>query len=332
MGEAHLFKRKSLLVVLLAAIAFLGVLFFSQMNRIIYQDLLDHAGLSTDTRVLATKKHAGITTINQKLAQHPKLTNYQIQYRQPHSKKIFVYGAGDFKTLPLVSGRFFSDSDFDSPVPVAIVGQNIAKKLYTPTSQSYLKYGKRYLSVIGVVGAKKASQLDNMVFISTSPQQSLLTKPLNQLQIHIDGKPKLRHLPVFKHIFAINQADFLFPQSTPFVGLAWLKEYWWFGGALLLISGLFLVTVEFWLVLAKRMLHQAHFYTDDASGFYWRELRHFAFFAVLGIAIGGLLGAWRLYILQYDLLAILLTFNALLCIIYYGFRLRHTLKTIRAKT
>lgn len=331
MGESHLFKRKSLLVILLAAIAFLGVLFFSQMNRVIYQDLLDHAGLSTDTRVLTTKKQAHVTTINQKLAKHTKLTDYQIQYWQPHSKTIFVYGAGDFKTLPLVSGRFFSDSDFDSPVPVAIVGQNVAKKLYTPTSQSYLKYGKRYLSVIGVVGAKKASQLDNMVFISTSPQQSLLSKPLNQLQIHLDGKPKLKHLATFKRIFATRQANFLFPQSTPFVGLAWLQEYWWFGAALLLISALFLVTVEFWLVLAKRMLRQAHFYTDDTSGFYWRELRHFAFFAILGITVGGLLGAWRLYILQYDLLTLLLAFNALLCIVYYGFRLRHTLRALRSK-
>ncbi|MFC6169135.1 ABC transporter permease [Loigolactobacillus jiayinensis] len=321
-------KRKSLLVVLSALVAFLGVFFFSQMNRVVYQDLLDHAGLSTSAQVLTTKHQQTIVNANQQLAQNKQLTNYQVQYRQPHSNTIYMYGAGNFKTLPLVSGRFFSDSDFISPVPVVVVGQKVAKNLYTPTNQSYLKYGDRYLSVIGVVGTKKDSQLDNMIFISTSTQQSLAQQSLTKFDIRLDGKPKLTHLATFKRLFQASSAKRLVPQSTPFVGLAWFEEYWWFGGALVLIIVLLLVVAELWLVLARRMLHAASFYTDDTTDFYWRELRHFALWSLVAIALGGLIGAWRLYILQYDLLGILLVVIYLLSLSYYGLRLRHTLKRL----
>lgn len=321
-------KRKSILVGLLALVAFLGVFFFSQMNRVVYQDLLDHAGLSTNAQVIETKSNQTIVAANQQLAAKTKLTDYQVQYRRPHSHTIFMYGAGNFKTLPLVSGRFFSDSDFTSPVPVAVVGQNVAQKLYTPTNQSYLKYGDRYLSVIGVVGTKKDSQLDDMIFISTSTQQSLSTKALRNFDIRLDGKPKLAHLTTFKHLFHATSVKHLVPQSTPFVGLAWLQEYWWFGGALILIVALFVGVAELWLVLARRMLKTASFYTDDAAAFYWRELRHFAVWSLVAIILGGLVGAWRLYILQYDLLTVLLVINYLICALYYALRLRHTLKRL----
>ncbi|MFD1317391.1 ABC transporter permease [Loigolactobacillus zhaoyuanensis] len=319
-------KRKSLLVVLLVLVAFLGVFFFSQMNRVVYQDLLNHAGLTTNAQVIKTKSKETIVTANQELAKKSQLTDYQVQYRQPHSHTIFMYGAGNFKTLPLISGRFFSDSDFSSPVPVAVVGQTVAKKLYSPTNQSYLKYGDRYLSVIGVVGNKKNSQLDKMIFISTSPQQSLAAQSLSHFEIRLDGKPKLAHLSTFKSLFQATSMKHLLPQSTPFVGLAWLQEYWWFGGALILIIALFIGVVELWLILARRMLKTAGFYTDDTKDFYWRELRHFALWALLGITVGGLIGAWQLYILQYDLLALILGSNYLVCLLYYGLRLRHTLK------
>ncbi|MFD0897887.1 ABC transporter permease [Loigolactobacillus binensis] len=319
-------KRKSLLVLLLALIAFLGVFFFSQMNRVVYQDLLDHAGLSTNAEVISTKSQESIVTANQKLAAKKQLTDYQVQYHKPHSRTIFIYGAGSFKTLPLISGRFFSDSDFISPVPMVVVGRNVAKKLYTPTDQSYLKYKGHYLSVIGVVGTKKESRLDNMIFISTSTQQSLSNQSLAHYDIHLDGKPKLQHLGTFQRLFQAQTTKKMRPQSTPFVGLAWLKEYWWFGAALMLIGGLFLAVTEMWLLLARRMLKAATFYTDDTNDFYWREFRHFALWTFFGIAVGGLLGAWRLYVLQYDVLTAILLIIYGLCLLYYSLRLRHTLR------
>lgn len=314
-------KRRWLLIVLLMGITFLIVFSFSQMNRIAYQKILDRGGLSESAYVIKSQRHQSIMSVNQALKQQKKLTNYQIQYQVPNANLTYLYGAGDFKTLPLLSGRFFTDDDFQSQVPVAVVGKKVAKTLYRPAQQSYLKFKGRYISVIGVVGNKQASRLDSQVFMTTSPVQSLTNQSLNHFKIVIDGKPTLSHLSTFQHVLQAKQTKKLVTQNTPLVGRAWLKQYWWFIISSIVTLGLCLLVAEGWLFSLRQLAEKRSISAQVRHQVRWHELRGFMLSFLFSMIVTTLLAISRLYVLQYQDLISLLIFYYLVTVGYFAARL-----------
>lgn len=314
-------KRRWLLILFMMGITFLIVFSFSQMNRIAYQKILDRGGLSESAYVLKSKRHQSIMAVNQALKQQKQLTNYQIQYQVPNTKITYLYGAGDFKTLPLLSGRFFTDDDFQSQVPVAVVGKKVAKTLYRPTQQSYLKFKGRYISVIGVVGNQQASRLDSQIFITTSPVQSLTNQSLSHFKIVIDGKPTLSHLSIFQHVLKAQKTQKLVTQNTPLVGRAWLKQYWWFIISNIVTLGLSLLVAEVWLFAVRQMAQKRSIGAQVRHQVRWHELRGFMLSLLLSMVVTTLLAISRLYVLQYQDLISLLIFYYLVTVGYFAVRL-----------
>ncbi|WP_125981607.1 ABC transporter permease [Loigolactobacillus iwatensis] len=321
-----MFKRKSMLAVLTAILAFAGVFFFSQMNRADYQDILDRGGLSTNAYVFKSPKQSSIVALNQTFATQHDLENYQVQYQLPHSSTVYLYGAGNFKTLPLISGRFFNDSDFKSQIPVAVVGKKVAKKLYSPTEQSYLKYGNRYISVIGVVGNRSSSHLDNRIFISTSTKQSLTPTKVNKFRIVIDGKPYLKKRATFQSILAAKTPIHLVPSRTPIVGASWLARYWGYGLAIVLVFILLVGVAELGVIVSRPALVTNVLQATTRWQIFGREWRQFAVSSLGGLLVGGIIGMWRLYISQYTALWWLLLAFYLVTQIYYAGRLYYYLR------
>ncbi|UQS83555.1 hypothetical protein [Bombilactobacillus thymidiniphilus] len=115
------------------------------------------------------------------------LKNYQIYFIQKRNPNLsYVYMSQTISRLPMDSGRYFTESDFRSAIPFAILGQSIYKKAYKPQSQAYYKVNNDYYSVLGSTGLKSTNNLNKHVFISASPQQKNKTK-LKNYQIVVDG-------------------------------------------------------------------------------------------------------------------------------------------------
>ena len=137
----RIFRNKLLIILYVCLLAFCSVwVFFKIQERDIVNQLNNH-NLSQNAYEVVMKGTTSLEDINNKISNSSKIDDVQVHY----------------STTPMVSGSFFADNDFNSEVTVALVGKNIAKKLYKPKDQDYLKVNSGYLPVLGVMGEKRIS-------------------------------------------------------------------------------------------------------------------------------------------------------------------------------
>lgn len=67
---------------------------------------------------------------------------------------------------PMLSGRYFTAGDFSGVQPYAVVGKTKALSEIHKGGKSYIDINGVQFEIIGVIGVKTATQLDNMVFIN----------------------------------------------------------------------------------------------------------------------------------------------------------------------
>lgn len=214
--------KKLALDLLLMLVTLLGLFLISQRAQAIYSQRLNHNSLSQKAVIFKPKTKQSIQATLQAI-EKTQLDNFQIQFNV-NQHFSYIYAQGKVSSVPIKDGRFFSNYDFKSSVPVVVVGQDRVKDLYQPASQAYYQYQKRYLSVIGVVGSSQATSLDQHVFVSTSPQYVLNDRPLNQVTVLVDDQQIGAHLKTYKKIFKTSKISYLTPKSTPLLGLNWLKS------------------------------------------------------------------------------------------------------------
>ena len=81
-----------------------------------------------------------------------------------HTIRYMMY-TGDYVTLPMQDGRFFTTEDFNENHPVAVVGKKI-KGIYTRDGKKYLNVKGNTYRVIGTVGYEDDSNFDHYIFIN----------------------------------------------------------------------------------------------------------------------------------------------------------------------
>lgn len=166
-------------VVILAGLA------LSNADQAEYANVLNHAGISEQAFVYHTKSTKKVSQAVQTL-EKADLDDYQVQFAVTKKLTLF-YAKGQYTSLPLVSGHFFTSADFDSSLPVAIVGSNVSSELYKAGEQSYMYRNGRYIPVIGVVGTRKGSKLNDHVFINASSIRKTTNPELKDVEIFVDG-------------------------------------------------------------------------------------------------------------------------------------------------
>ena len=68
--------------------------------------------------------------------------------------------------LPLIKGRFFTEEECLSEVPLAVVGQNVYQSCYEENGHDYLDYMEKKYEVIGVAAISGESPIDSLVFVN----------------------------------------------------------------------------------------------------------------------------------------------------------------------
>ncbi|KRM88123.1 membrane protein [Lacticaseibacillus thailandensis DSM 22698 = JCM 13996] len=171
--------------VLLILLAVAAGLVWSARDQSEYADILDHGGLSATARVYPTKSGAKISSVVYALAHNPKIDNIQVQFGVNKTTS-YIYEKGQVQKLPLDSGQFFSTADYNSTIPVAVVGRTAAENLYVGSNQKYLQVNGQYLSVIGVIGSDASPRLNNHVFINASARGTTYDPELKNVEVLVD--------------------------------------------------------------------------------------------------------------------------------------------------
>lgn len=179
-------KRLVILDALWLGLIVLAGWMWSGFDQAEYADRLDHYGLSPAAWVVSPQRSARDWTVQDAAARLTKagLTDAQVQFHAS-GNRIYVVAAGDVASLPLASGRWYSDSDLRAQLPVAVVGAAYQKDLYTGSTQQYLKWQSAYWPVLGVVETRQESPLNRALFLNASGADAAVT--LDQVQIYADG-------------------------------------------------------------------------------------------------------------------------------------------------
>ena len=76
-----------------------------------------------------------------------------------------VFYKGDFKKLPLISGRYFTEDEAASNEKKAMIGQRFEKDAYDEGGSRYIDILGEKFEVVGVLGSAQATRLDSMKWI-----------------------------------------------------------------------------------------------------------------------------------------------------------------------
>lgn len=284
-----MFKKKFFVILYTMILAFLGVLTFYkiQERNLIIQ--LNNHNLSASAYRIKLKNNTNINDLDNQLSAAGKLDDIQVHYQDKKNKNItYFYGKGDFATPPMISGSFFSTDDFASDVTVAVVGKNVAKKLYKPQDQAYLKLHGNYIPVIGVMGDTKSSQLDNQIFIAES-QLKTVKMSTSKYKIVIDAKEPMKKKEIteslaIKSITRLVSNKFIVPQST------WIVQHWTQMLCLIAIVFGLLGELLLWIASSKRNYLAARFLDMSSRKYAFEEWKSYSLYTGLGTLIGTLIG------------------------------------------
>lgn len=76
-----------------------------------------------------------------------------------------VFYKGDFKKLPLASGRYFTEEEVSGTEKKAMIGQRFERDTYEKDGKQYLEILEEPFEVVGVLGSAQPTRLDSMKWI-----------------------------------------------------------------------------------------------------------------------------------------------------------------------
>ncbi|GBG95090.1 hypothetical protein LFYK43_15490 [Ligilactobacillus salitolerans] len=284
-----MFRNKTLLTLLHVGLAFLAVFIFFKIQQRDVVIRLNAHNLSSDAYEVSFKQNLTAADVTEKLTRSKRVDDLQVHFQPKGSKNLtYFFGKGSFATPPLLSGSFFSKSDFVSDLNVAVVGKNLSSKLYQPKDQQYLKVDGKFIPVIGVMGEKINSELDRQIFIAPS-RQKLAQMKTSHYRVIIDGERGLKAADL-KSILPIKRIAKSHEQQ--FV----LTKWEWATSHKLQLCGLVILVIMACLAILLWVRSSQGLYQQQLSAKYsaqqvaLREWGTYSLFNGLGTLLGALLG------------------------------------------
>lgn len=285
--------RHTVVNVLLILLAIGAGLMWSLRDQSEYADILDHGGLSATARVYPTKSTKRISDVVAALANDDTVDDLQVQFGVNKTTS-YIYEKGSVQKLPLDSGQFFSAADYNSTIPVAVVGRTAAENLYVGSNQKYLQVNGQYLSVIGVTGSDASPRLNNHIFINASAQGTTYNPELKHVEVLADTDDWTTVNSTLKRILGAHSYKHLANAKTQVNSTRDKHLGAFFTYLILLAIGLVIVAaINVWLTPAIKVAGVdrplRNHYIFSMAGSYLPG-------AIIAIAIGTGIAWWRLYI------------------------------------
>ncbi|WP_409022580.1 ABC transporter permease [Dellaglioa sp. P0083] len=277
-------RRRYIFIVAILLLTFFTTFLFFKMQEKDLITKLDNHNLSKNAYVLKTKEQ-NLDKYNITLAKSGKISDFQIHYQVKNKKNIsYFYAKGNYDKPPMVSGTFFSNNDFLSEVPVAVVGRNIEKKLYSPFHQQYYKLNGQYISVIGIMGDKYNSELDNQIFIAMSTADTSNLKA-NNTNIILDSK----HV-VTKNVLTTELTNTTVSKQVNdnliLTNNSWISRHWQQAVGLMAVIASVMVATYIWIVGVSKQIRNQKFIKQSKKLIIWNNLLIY----MGSFLVGGLIG------------------------------------------
>lgn len=282
-------KKNFFTILYTALISFFCVFIFSKINQ---RDLvlqLDNHNLTAETYQIDLKQNEKLSKFTDELNDNSKINNVQVHFQSKKDKNVtYFYGKGNFPVPPMISGSFFSKNDFDSVVNVAVVGKNVGKKLYKPKDQAYLHFKDYYIPVLGVMGDKVSSKLDDQIFIAGG-REAMDNLMSNDFIIKIDGRKNFSD-KMLKQTFNAANVKKVAQQNTIAQSGSWISNH------LMQVLGLILVVLAMvagiilWIAAGGKDFQAELFAKRDKQRIIFDEWRSFTIYTGIGMIVGTLIG------------------------------------------
>ncbi|WP_461214291.1 ABC transporter permease [Lacticaseibacillus sp. GG6-2] len=285
-------KRLLLIDLLWAGLIVLACLTWSVHDQSEYADRLNHYGLSESALIVNTKSKMTPAQAAAKLAA-TKLDNIQVQFQTRNPQPtVYLYAKGDYASLPVTDGTWFSDSDLRSPLSVAVVGQTQAEQLYSGSNQRYLMQNHNYIPVLGVVATRKGSQLNQALFLNASA--ATRAAAISALRVVADGQDIDTQTAVLKKTLgATSTSPYTYDSGSQ--SHSWWTENW----QTVVFSTLIAIVAWLLSLVVSRLAPRAATTGLDIAmthafvrGWWGRTTAH----AVVAGAIGLAIGWWSFYL------------------------------------
>ena len=282
-------KKNFFTVLYMGILAFICVFTFFKINE---RDLilqLDNHNLTAETYQINLKQNEKLSEITTALNKNSAINNVQVHFQSKKDKNLtYFYGKGDFPVPPMISGSFFSREDFKSIVPVAVVGKNLSKQLYKPKDQSYLHFENYYIPVLGIMGSKSPSKLDNQIFISGG-YQIMQNLNSNDFVIKIDGRKNFNP-QILKKIFNATSVERVQKKNTFIQSGSWISNH-----VLQLISLIFVIFASLggiflWQAASSKEYQEELFISHDFKRLIFEQWRSYTIYMGIGMILGTLVG------------------------------------------
>lgn len=182
---------KKVIISLISILCFVGLgitLSIQQAQRA--NQVLNNNGLSAKYYVYTVKKNKKVKNLLEYLN---KINNKHIQVHlksKYDSNRMLIWANYDIPSQPLAraSSRYFTKSDFDSRIPLAVISSQTKEGLVLFQGHHYLKEDNRYITVIGQLKSNSDSENSQKIYyLSTGIYQPTANEALNDYQVAIDG-------------------------------------------------------------------------------------------------------------------------------------------------
>ncbi|MHC9532612.1 ABC transporter permease [Dellaglioa sp. L3N] len=275
---------------------------------------LDNHNLSENAYVLKTKEQ-DLDKYNKSLANSGKISNFQIHYQVKNKKNLsYFYAKGKYEQPPMISGTFFSSNDFLSEVPVAVVGRNVEKKLYSPFHQQYYELNGQYIAVIGIMGDKYNSELDNQIFIAMSAADTSNLKA-HDAKIIIDSKKAVTKDTLTAELTNTKVSKQV-KDKLILTDHSWISRHWQQAvGLIAVVIGVMMATY-IWIIGVSKQIRNQKFIKQSNRVIIWNNLLIYMGSFLVGGLIGTAIGQEQ-FSIKTNMLA-LYEFEGILFIIASG--------------
>lgn len=322
-------KKNFLTILYTAILSFLCVFIFSKINQ---RDLilqLDNHNLTAEAYQIDLRQNEKLSKFTDELNKSSEIDNVQVHFQSKKDKNItYFYGKGNFPVPPMVSGEFFSKNDFDSIVNVAVVGQNLKKKLYKPKDQAYLHFDNHYIPVLGIMGENRAhSDLDNQIFIAGG-RDIMDNLNSNDFVIKIDGR-KSFSTSLLKKTFDAASVKKVVHQNTITQSGSWISNHFaHFMGLIAVVIGI-IGGAFIWAFLSHKDFQAELFASNDKRRVIFQEWRSFTIYNGIGMIIGTLIGTVVFTLSTYVQLIPFILILYIVTVLLFYFVIRHEVKKMK---
>ena len=288
-------------VIILIVVLLTGVS-ISKSDSIKYNNTMNRLGMSDNAVVLHTKSKKSLTSAVKELDKK-KLSSYQIIFfEKDNSDMGFIYSHKKANKLPVTAGRYFSQSDFSSQIPFAVQGKDSNIENYKPQSQQYIKFGKRYISVIGNIGFNGAETLNSQTLISLSPNQPTNKLKLNNVITVLDGRAasSKESYAKIKKVLHVTSSHKYSPQSDDFNNVSSDNngELYMVGIVLLFILA---IGMEFYILVPLKFdLTRSHLTGDLKNNYRNGLLLRYLIYTLVPYIVGFAFVNWRIVIISHQ--------------------------------